>query len=178
MKSLVRPICGGLLITCAMAAETAPTPNLRHLMKDVVATQTQAIWDVTNNALDGNGDPDPTKLKPEDWARLAAAAVKVKAAAQDLATAPQVLAAAPGEKLEGEGGTSGGFSAKQVQQAIDASPKAFQAFAQQLNGSMDEIIAAAKTRNAKRVFDVSNRLDQECEHCHKQFWYPDLASQR
>lgn len=178
MKSFVPPVCGVLLVTCAMGAETAATPNLRHLMKDIVAPQTQVIWDATNNAMDGNGDPDPTKLKPEDWAKLAAAAGKVKAACQNLATAPHVLAAAPGEKLEGEGGAAGGFGAKQVQQAIDANPKAFQAFAQQLTGSMDEIISAAKTKNAKQVFDVSNRLDQECEHCHKQFWYPDVASQR
>lgn len=178
MKSFIRPVCGGLLITCAMAAEPAATPNLHQLMKNVVATQTQAIWDVTNNAMDDNGEPDLTKLKPKDWARLAEAAVRVKAAAQNLASAPQVLAAAPGEKLEGEGGTSGGYGAKQVQEAMDANPKAFQAFAQQLNGSMDEIIAGVKAKNATKVFEVSNRLDQECEGCHKQFWYPDLASQR
>lgn len=172
MKSLVLAMCGGLLITGASAGETPASPNLYRLMKDVVAPQTQAIWDVTNNAMDDNGEPDPAKLKAADWANLAAAAGKVKAAAQSLASAPHVMAAAPGEKIEGEGAGQGAYGAKEVQKAIDANPKAFRVFAQQLDGTMDEILAGVKAKNARQVFDISGRLDQECQHCHKQFWYP------
>ena len=62
---------------------------------------------------------------------------------------------------------------REVQKAIDANPKVFKAFATQLAGSMDELVAATKTKNAQKLFDVSGRLDQECEGCHMQFWYPD-----
>jgi cytochrome c556 len=172
MKSSVLLLAGGLLIATAHAADPAPAPNLHELMKKVVAVQTQVIWDVGNNAQDDSGNPDPSKMKPADWTQVGAAAAKVKDAAQKLATASKVMAAAPGEKIDGEGGTPGAFGAKEVQKAIDANPKVFKAFATQLAGSMDELIVAAKAKNAKKLFDVSGRLDQECEGCHLQFWYP------
>jgi hypothetical protein len=174
MKSSLFVLGSVLVVASAYAADPAPAaPNLHNLMKTVVAVQTQVIWDVGNNAQDDKGNPDASKMKPADWTKVAAAAGKVKDAAQSLAKAPHVMAAAPGQKIDGEGGTPGAFGAKEVQKAIDANPKALQAFAAQLAGSMDELIAASKAKNAQKLFDVSGRLDQECEGCHIQFWYPD-----
>lgn len=178
MKSSLFVLAGGLLIASAYAADPAPAPNLHELMKNVVAIQTQVIWDIGNNAQDDKGYTDASKMKPADWAKAAAAAGKVKAAAQKLATAPHVMAAAPGQKIDGEGGTPTAFGPKEVQKAIDANPRVFQAFATQLAGSMDEIITATQAKDAKKFFDVSGRLDQECEGCHTQFWYPDEKGQR
>ena len=166
-------LAGGLLMVSAYAADPAPPANLHDLMKNVVAIQTQVIWDIGNNAQNDKGDPDPAKLKAADWAKVSGAADKVKDALQKLATAPKVMAAAPGQKIDGEGGTPGAFGAKEVQKAIDANPKVFKAFATALSGSMDELLTAAKAKNAQKMFDVSGRLDQECEGCHQQFWYPD-----
>jgi cytochrome c556 len=162
------------MVAGVYAADTpAPAPNLHELMKNVVAIQTQVIWDVGNNAQDAAGNPDASKMKAADWAKVGAAAGKVKDAASALAKAPKVLAAAPGQKIDGEGGTPGAFGAKEVQKAIDANPKVFQAFAVQLTKSMEELVVAAKAKDAKKLFDVSGRLDQECEGCHVKFWYPD-----
>lgn len=173
-KSSVLLLGCGLMVAGVCAADkAAAAPNLHELMKNVVAIQAQVIWDVGNNAQNEAGDPDPSKMKPADWAKVATAAGKVKAASHALATAPHVMAAAPGQKIDGEGGTPGAFGAREVQKAIDANPKVFQAFAQQLTRSMDELVAASKARDAKKLFDVSGRLDQECEACHVQFWYPD-----
>ena len=173
MKSSVFVLAGGLLIASAYAADPAPAPNLHELMKNVVAIQTQVIWDVGNNAQDDKGNPDASKMKAADWSHVTTAAGKVKDAAQKLATASHVMAAAPGQKIDGEGGTTGAFGAKEVQKAIDANPQVFKAFATQLGASMDELIAASKAKNAQKLFDVSGRLDQECEGCHMKFWYPD-----
>lgn len=163
----------GLLSSMARAADTAPAPNLHELMKNVVAVQTQVIWDTGNTAQDEQGNPDASRLKTADWARVADAATKVKSAAQTLATAPRILAAAPGQKIDGEGNTPGAFGAKDVQKAIDANPAAFRAFARQLTVSMGKIATAARSKDAATLFDVSGQLDQECEGCHKQFWYPN-----
>jgi hypothetical protein len=174
MKSSLFLIGCGFVAAGVCVADTAPAaPNLHELMKNVVAIQTQVIWDVGNNAQDDSGNPDASKMKAADWAKVAGAAGKVRDAAQALAKAPHVMAAAPGQKIDGEGGTPGAFGAKEVQKVIDAKPKVFQAFAVQLTQSMEELIAASKAKDAKKLFDVSGRLDQECEGCHMQFWYPD-----
>jgi hypothetical protein len=38
---------------------------------------------------------------------------------------------------------------------------------------MEQIGAAAQSKDANKLFEVSGRLDQVCEDCHLQFWYPD-----
>ncbi len=172
MKSTLFLLAAALMVMGAYAANTSVPPNLHELMKNVVAVQAQLIWDVGNRAQDDQGNPDAAKLKPTDWTRIIAAGGKVKQAAQALAQAEHVMAAAPGQKLDGEG-NPGTFGAKQVQSAIDANPKVFRAFAQALGVSMDQIVAAAQTKDAAKLFDVSGRLDQVCEDCHVQFWYPE-----
>jgi hypothetical protein len=177
MKSSLLLAAGALMFMTANAANPSAAPNLHDLMKNVVAIQAQVIWDVGNQAQDDQGNPDASKLKAADWTRIVNAGGKVKQAAQALGQVEHVMAAAPGQKLEGEG-NPGTFGAKQVQSAIDANPKVFRAFAQALSVSMDQIVAAAQAKDAAKVFDVSGRLDQVCEDCHVQFWYPEQKTPR
>lgn len=174
MKSSLFLVTTSLACIGAFAAtSTATDPNVHDLMKKVVAVQAQVIWDVGNNAQDDAGNPDASKLKAADWSKAANAAAQIRQAAQALAHANHVLAAAPGQKLDGEGSTPGAYGAKQVQAVIDKNPRLFQAFAEALTVSMSEIESAAKTKNAVKLFDASGRLDQVCEDCHMKFWYPE-----
>jgi cytochrome c556 len=165
-------LAGAALFATAQAANPPAAPNLHALMKDIVAPQTQIVWDISNQALDDQGNPDASKLKPADWTKIAAAASKVKQASQTLAQAEHVMAAAPGQKIDGEGNPDA-FGAKDVQKVLDAKPTVFRAFAQQLALSMDEVIASTQKKDATKLADVSGRLDQVCEQCHMQFWYPN-----
>jgi cytochrome c556 len=172
MKSTRLLLGCGAIFAIAAAGNTAPAAaNLHELMKDV-AVQTQIIWDIGNRAMDEEGNPDPSKLAEADWAQIASAGTKVKDAAKTMAEARQIVGAAPGQKIQGEG-NPGSFSARDVEKAIADNPRAFSAFAQQLAGSMDEITRAARLRNAAKVFDVAGQLDQVCEQCHMRFWYPE-----
>ena len=172
MKTSWLVLAGGLMCAGANAANPTPSANLHDLMKNVVAPQAQVIWDVGNQAQDDQGNPDASKLKPADWTKMAAAAGKVKQASQTLAQADHVMAAEPGQKIEGEGSPDA-FSTKDVQKVLDAKPKEFRAFAQALAASMDEVIQSAQTKNATKLADVSGNLDQICESCHVEFWYPN-----
>lgn len=173
MKTRVFLLSAGLLSLGAYAATPAAAPNVHDLMKKVFAVQTQIVWDVGNNAQDDNGNPDASKLTAADWDNLIKAAAQVRQASETLAKADKLMAAAPGQKLDGEGTTPGAYTVKQVQAAIDRNPKAFKAFATAMAVSMKEIESAAKTRDAKKLFDASGAIDQVCENCHKQFWYPE-----
>jgi hypothetical protein len=178
MKSSLFLLAGSLIFASAYAGSPAAAPNLHALMKNVVAVQAQVIWDVGNHALDADGNADASKVKAADWTRLLSAGGKVKQVAQTLAQADHVMAAAPGQKVADEGTTPGALGAKEVQNAIDANPKVFRAFAQALAVSMDQIVTAAQAKDAPKLFDVSGRLDQVCEDCHKQFWYPEPKTPR
>jgi cytochrome c556 len=56
---------------------------------------------------------------------------------------------------------------------LDAKPAVLRAFAQQLATSMDQIITSTQKKDAARLTEASGQLDQICEQCHLQFWYPN-----
>jgi len=175
MKPSIVLMSAALVCTAAHAANPAPAaaPDLHDLMKKIVAVQAQVIWDVGNTAQDDKGNPDASKLKPADWAKIVTAGTQVKTVAQTLAKADHILAAAPGQKIDGDGSSPDAPTTKQVQGYVDANPQLFRAFAQALTVSMDGILAAAQAKNAQKLFDVSGNLDQVCEDCHVKFWYPN-----
>jgi cytochrome c556 len=161
----------GMLVAAYEVHSAAAPADVHALMKDVVAVQTQVIWDISNAAQDDQGNPDASKMSAADWTKIIDAAGKVRQASQTLAKADHVIAAAPGVKLEGEG-NEGVAGAKQVQAALDKNPAEFRTRSQALATSMEQIATAAKAKDAAKVFEVSGVLDQVCEDCHQKFWYP------
>lgn len=159
-------IVAGLLLTGA--AEGALT--VHDAMKDVVAPQTQAIWDVGNAALDDDGNPDASRVTAAQWQQVADAAGRLKDVSLALAMAEHPIAAAPGAKLDGE---ENGANAAQVQRLIDANPKAFAGHARTLAAAADGLVAAASDKDVAKLADISGTIDQDCEACHVQFWYPE-----
>lgn len=177
MKALAFLLAAGALCVTAGAVTTgSAAKHLHDLMKDIVSVQTQAIWDVGNHAQDADGNPDAAKIKPADWKRLIRAGLQVKQTAQFLTTTDHVTVASQGEAIEDEE-DPGAFNAQRVQSTIDANPAAFRAFAAALAASMDEVVTAAHAKDAAKLAEVSGRLDEVCESCHKQFWYPEAEGQ-
>jgi cytochrome c556 len=179
MRTIAAMVGGSVLAALAVcaavhAADTKPVASttLHEAMKNVVAVQTQIVWDVSNEASNDAGEPDASKLKPADWAKIANAAMKVSQVAQAYAQEGPVVVARPGQKIDGEG-TPNAWGAKQVQGAIEKNPAAFRAFASQLKVAMDGVVASTRSKNAAKLAEASGTLDQICENCHTQFWYPE-----
>jgi cytochrome c' len=163
--------CIGMLVAAYEVHSAAAPADVHDLMKNVVAVQTQVIWDVSNGAQDDKGNPDASKLTAADWNKIIDAAGKARQASLTLAKADHVIASAPGVKIEGEG-NEGSASAKQVQAALDKNPAEFRTDSSALATTMEQIATAAKAKNAAKVFELSGNLDQVCENCHQKFWYP------
>lgn len=148
---------------------------LHDAMKTVVAPQAQILWDVSNAAMDDNGNADGSKLKKADWDKLIAAGQAVSVAAHGLGSASHVTVKAAGAKLQDEGGP-GASTPQEIQGYIDADQKGFASHAQALAAVSDAIVQAARARDAAKLMDASGRLDEVCEACHVKFWYPKQAS--
>ncbi len=167
MKWMLLPLAAALVIAAAEA------PVVVHsVMAGVAAPQAEVLWDVGNRGMDDDGKPDASKLSPADWDKLAVAAQAMKDGATSLATAQKVIIVSPGTKLKDEG-APGSSTPQQMQATIDANPKAFATHAQALADVSAEFLLAAKTKDAAKLFEASGKLDQVCEACHMQFWYPE-----
>ena len=155
-----------------LMAQSGGEPLVLHpLMKDVVAVQAQALWDVGNNAVDDNGAPDPKKVSAANWAKLDVAAEAMKAAAMRMASAGTIQVAPAGLKLQDDG-APGALTGAQVQALIDGDRKGFADHALELAAISDSLIAAAASKDAAKLVDAAGTLDQVCEACHMKFWYP------
>jgi hypothetical protein len=168
-------IAVGAFLIGAAALQASESSLLLHAqMKDVVAPQTQILWDMGNKGMDDDGNPDASKLMSADWAQITSAAQKIRAAANDLAGAQRIIVAAPGAKLQDEGAT-GASTAPQIQAYIDKDRKAFADHARSLAAVSNDFIEAAAARDAARLMAASDKVNAVCEACHAQFWYPQQA---
>jgi cytochrome c556 len=166
-------IAGGLLLGGMAAGEAGP-PSLQLSMKQVLIPQAQIIWNTSNRALDDNGGIDAGQLAPADWKRIGGAAERLEERAKALVGARPLTVAAPGEVVEG-GGTAT-LSLAQVQALVDARPEAFDAQLRAFADTAAKLGEAAKARDAAALGVEVDRLNQACEACHQEFWYPPEAA--
>lgn len=163
---------GGGLIACANATDPVVAAlNVRQAMQEGINAATMEIWDVGNNAMSDDGGIDPEQMTPESWARLESAAQGLKATAMEMHDAQAFVAASP--ENAPEEGAPGAVSMEDVQRYIDANPDGFREAARHLADHADLLIGAAQSRDAQAAGDLVAQLDQVCEVCHSQFWYPD-----
>jgi hypothetical protein len=174
MKSrlLLYALLPATLCEVVLAAGGAPDAlDVRATMQQGVNAATMAIWDVGNNAMGDDGGIDPARMPPEKWARLETSAQGLRDIALSMHTAGSFIAASP-ENTPAEG-EPGAVSMEDVQRYIDADPEGFRAAALALADHAGLLAGAARERDAGAAGDLVAQLDQVCEVCHAQFWYPD-----
>lgn len=161
------------------AANTVPAPqasaikavaSIQEIMESLVDPAADALWESVSTEVTTKGTVERSPKTPEEWLTLRHQAIALQESA-NLLLLPGRRVAHPGKDLD-DAGTAGNYTAAQVQQAIDTQGPAFAAHAQALQGAATEILAAVDARNVPALVKAGSTLDQACEACHLQFWYP------
>lgn len=162
---------GALSLFAAVACtQPAAAPfDVRATMQNRVNPAMLAIWDVGNNALNDDGGIDPALMDDAKWAKVAEEADKLVAAGKDIAAAGTFVAAGPANSTVDEGE----ITMAAVQQHIDANPDGLRQFGAGLADNASRIATAARAKDAKTAGDLISGMDQVCESCHTEFWYPE-----
>lgn len=161
----------GLIVAATASGADAPKANLQLTMLSKVNPNGLALWDVTNNAMDDNGNIDPKKINATTWAKLLEIGKALEEGGRTLATSNGIVAAPAGAKLQDEG-NAGASKAADVQRYLDAKPAEFRKHATELQKTGAGIVDAVTRRDGKKLTQLSNSLDEVCENCHVVFWYP------
>ena len=162
------------------ACQTTPAPTAREVQASSVLDVRQAmvegvnpaalaIWDVGNNALDEDGQPDAGKLDRQTLARLREGAQMLDTYAVLLADAPLLKASGP--DLIGGRLPEGVASREQIQAAIDANPAGFRAYARAMGVEAKAILAAIEAGDRATVANRVATFDGACQSCHERYWY-------
>ncbi|MGG7380824.1 cytochrome c, partial [Escherichia coli] len=64
----------------------------------------------------------------------------------------------------------------QIQAKLDKDPVFWEAKIQALRNAALEVVEVAKKKDVNALFEASEDVDQACEACHLEYWYPGDAA--
>ncbi|MCB2066517.1 MAG: cytochrome c [Erythrobacter sp.] len=149
----------------ALAQDETPL-YVRDEMQQRVDPAITAIWAVTNVALDDDGNLDPALIDDSGWIAIAQQAAALETVMHDMAEAPVLAAASPGNTTTEEWEVS----MDRVQDLIDENPAAFRAYASTFAEHAARLRAAADARDGALTGELVAGADGACEGCHLTFW--------
>jgi hypothetical protein len=161
-----------LLAACQQQPQAQAESTVHAIMKDKVDANADALWDLTNPALNNDATLNPAKIDDARWAQIAQRAQAVADAAGELASLKTLKLVEPGQKIADQD-LVGGDPPDAVQANLDRNPTDFRQFAGALQAHMNDVVAYSKAHDAKKLSPLIDQLDGVCENCHLEFWYPD-----
>ena len=177
---------GSLLVTSACqsqpAATTAttapatlpppdyiPTATIKDIMQSVVDPNADVVWLSVTTVQSAKGTVDSAPKTDEEWTKVRHGAIALTEAS-NLLMVPGRHVARPGEKSETPGVE---LEPSEMEELITKDVPAWRMRAKALHDAGLAAIQAIDNKDAQKVFEVGEQIEQACENCHKQYWYPN-----
>ena len=178
-------VCGALLIfvsACSAPApskpatpasstvepEYRPTATIKDLMDAEVDTNADWLWDAVSTEISAKGVIDRRPKTDDDWKEARNHAIALMEAS-NLLQMPGRAVARPGEKSENPGIEEG---PEEIKALMDADRASWIKYAHGLYDSAKLVLDAIDQKDAEKMLDLGDQLDQACESCHMHYWYP------
>jgi hypothetical protein len=157
----------------ATAADTdstySPEISVAEIMESMVMPAAQALWDAVGVDVTLQGEIEKKPETDEQWAELRAAAVTLAEATNALII-PGRHAAPPGTESEN---SDAELAPAEIEKLLASERPAWVAHAQVLHVTAMQALAAVDARDLDKITEVGGAIDEACESCHLQFWYPE-----
>ncbi|MEQ1580188.1 MAG: hypothetical protein ABL964_06320 [Steroidobacteraceae bacterium] len=142
--------------------------SIAEIMDSMVMPSADIIWKSTAVIESVEGTKDLTPKNDEDWKVVERAAVVMSEALNSLMI-PGRRAAPEGAPVDDDGDE---LQPAQIEELIRKEPQVWIGFAQAIDGTVQKLQGAIKARDLQAISDLGGELDEVCENCHLQFWYP------
>ena len=151
----------------------ATVASIQELMLSIVDPVGDAIFDSVSVSITAAGSKETRPRTDAEWVAVRDKAIQL-AEAGNLLKIPGrrvgPLKPIPGIKPETPGPDD--LSAAQVEILLKQSRAPFNAFAQKLTDAALIALRAADSRNVDGLYEAGDAIDQACENCHLNYWYP------
>lgn len=157
----------------AAAAESEPayrlTGTIKEIMDSVVDPNADVLWDSVSTTINRQGTTEKQPRSDEDWKNVRRSALALVEATN--------LLVIPGRKVAPEGDKSENpqieLGPEQMQKLVDADRAKWVNNAHGLHDAAMVALKAIDKKDVKGLMDAGENIDNACENCHKQYWYPD-----
>jgi hypothetical protein len=149
--------------------EYVPTATVKDLMLSLVDPSADEVWNAVSSTSTASGIVDNAPKTDEDWTKVRRGALKLVEAA-NLLQMPGRHVARPGEKSETPGVE---LEPSEMEALINKDRAAFIARAKALQNVSSKVLLAVDAKDASKVFEIGDEIDEACENCHTHYWYPN-----
>ena len=166
-------VCLAFCATCAgqkPEAEYRPTTTIKDLMDSIVDPAADTIWDSVATTITTKGKIEKAPHTAEEWTTVRRSALQLLEAS-NLLQIPGRRVAKPGEQ------NNQGIELQpdQIETLINQDRQSWIGFAHGLHDAATQAVNAADAKDPAKVLESGEQIDNACEHCHQQYWYPHPA---
>jgi len=147
-----------------------PVVSVKELMRDMLDPASDFIFDAVKIEIGKTGTVERVPKTEKDWEKIRIGAVTI-AEGVYLLKIPRPFAP-PGDQNNSTGEHPTELSPAQIQAKIEADPVLWNAKIEALRNVGLEVLELVKKKDVKELWDAGDNLDQACENCHLQYWYP------
>ena len=153
-----------------LLSEMTPVVSVKELMANMIDPVSDNIFDAVWWEITAKGRVEHQPKTDEDWDKIKTGAVSL-AEGIYLLKVPRPLTP-PGDVNNSQGPNPPELSPTQIKAKIDHDPVLWDAKIQALRNAGLEVLEVVKKRDVNALFDASGDLDDACEACHLEYWYP------
>ncbi len=147
-----------------------PIAGIQDVMAGMIDPAADFLWASVSTTVSGKETVEKQPRTDQEWAEVRRQAI-ILAEGANLIMMDGRHVVKEGGALE-DHGTPGNLTAAESEEAIAKNRGSFLAFAQALRDVGASMLAAADAKNPQGLIDAGDTMDQVCEGCHLQFWYP------
>jgi hypothetical protein len=157
--------------TPAAQAAGGPVPvgTVREVMHGIVEYNAFKIFNSVAVTITAAGQQEKQPQTDEEWDEILHAALALSEAPNLLMT-PGRRVAAPADENTAAGPDE--LTPKQIQEKIDANRDVWLKHVTNLQNVGKEVMEIVNKKSVPGLFDVGEKIDEVCENCHMEFWYP------
>jgi len=154
----------------ALWGDLKPVVSVKELMRDMLDPAADNIFDAVKSVSTRNGTVDTLPRTDADWEKIRIGAVTL-AEGVYLLKIPRPFAPS-GDENNSSGPEATELSPAQIKAKLDADPVLWNAKIEALRNVGLEVLEIVKKKDAGELWDAGDNLDQACEACHLEYWYP------
>ena len=145
-----------------------PVLSVKELMENIVDPQADYVFDAVGSDISPKGVVDIKPTTDEDWTRIQRGAY-VLAESSNLLKMTRKMAPEGAANVE-PGGPE--LTPAQIEAKVKENPALWNSHADTLRTEALKVIEIVKARDAGKLLAAGSAIDQACEACHLDFWYP------
>jgi len=136
-------------------------------MNGLVDPAADTIWNSVATTITTKGKVEKSPHTDEEWATVRGSAIQLLEAS-NLLQIPGRHVAKPGQR--NEQGIE--LQPEQIETIINQDRQAWITLAHSLHDAATLALNAADAKDPAKVLESGEQIDNACERCHQQYWYP------